>query len=72
MRYEGESGTASSRTLPAQRNRAAGDANRITDGQVRRARLAVSSSAMDADDCTQLLDMLGRHPGPDGVTPVQR
>ncbi|WP_028847527.1 hypothetical protein [Thermocrispum agreste] len=72
MRYEGESGTASSGTLPAQRNGAAGDANRITDDQVRRARLAVASSAMDADDCTQLLDMLGLLPGPDGVTPVQR
>jgi len=74
MRYEGESGTASPGALPAQRNGAGGtnDPNRITEDQVRRARLAVASSALDAADCAELLDMLGLLPGADGVAPVQR
>jgi hypothetical protein len=55
--------------LPAQRN---GEPGRISSDQVRRARLAVARNAHDADDCRQLLDMLGLVADDDGTPPVRR
>lgn len=55
--------------LPAQRT---GDPSRISADQVRRARLAVARNAHDADDCRQLLDMLGLVPDDEGTPPVRR
>ena len=55
--------------VPAQRT---GDSSRVTDEQVRRAQLAVAHIAQDAEDCKELLDMLGLIPGDDGVPPVRR
>jgi hypothetical protein len=55
--------------LPAQRT---GEPGRISADQVRRARLAVARNARDADDCRQLLDMLGLVPDDDGTPPVRR
>ena len=73
MRYEGEPGAATPAALPAQRSGGSpGETNRITDDQVRRARLAVAGSALNAADCAELLDMLGLVPDADGVAPVQR
>jgi len=57
--------------LPGQRSGHA-DAPRVSDDQVRRARIAVASGAQDAEDCAQLLDMLGLTPDDGGNTPVQR
>jgi hypothetical protein len=58
-------------TVPSQRN---GDAasGRVNEDQVRRARLAVASIAEDAEDCKQLLDMLGLVADDDGIPPVMR
>lgn len=64
-----DTGTPYAGGVPAQRT---GDATRVSDDQVRRARLSVAHSALDADDCAQLLDMLGLLPGEDGVPPAQR
>lgn len=55
--------------VPAQRS---GEPGRISADQVRRARLAVARNARDADDCRQLLDMLGLVPDDDGTPPVRR
>jgi len=44
--------------VPTQRG-AAADAPRVSDAQVRRARLAVTSGSHDIHDCAQLLEMLG-------------
>jgi hypothetical protein len=55
--------------VPAQRN---GEPGRISADQVRRARLAVARNAHDADDCRQLLDMLGLAPDDDGTPAVRR
>jgi hypothetical protein len=55
--------------VPAQRS---GDTSRVTDEQIRKARLAVARGALDADDCRLLLDMLGLVPGDDGMPPVSR
>jgi hypothetical protein len=55
--------------VPAQRT---GEPGRISADQVRRARLAVARNAQDADDCRQLLDMLGLAPDDDGTPPVRR
>nr|CEL12659.1 hypothetical protein [Kibdelosporangium sp. MJ126-NF4]CTQ93524.1 hypothetical protein [Kibdelosporangium sp. MJ126-NF4] len=44
----------------------------MTDEQIRKARLAVARSALDAEDCRLLLDMLGLVPGDDGMPPVTR
>jgi len=57
--------------VPSQRTSSA-DASRISDDQVRRARLAVARSASDVDDCAALLDMLGLISDDDGQSPVQR
>ncbi|MDQ0378576.1 hypothetical protein [Amycolatopsis thermophila] len=57
--------------VPSQRSGQA-DAPRVSDDQVRRARLAVAAGAIDARDCAQLLEMLGLVPDEEGVNPVQR
>jgi len=53
--------------VPTQRS---GEASRVTDEQVHRARLAVARSATGVEDCRELLEMLGLVPGEDGVPPV--
>jgi len=53
--------------IPSQRHN---DPTRVSADQVRRARLAVARNARDAEDCRQLLEMLGLVPGDDGVPPV--
>jgi hypothetical protein len=55
--------------VPAQRS---GEPGRISGDQVRRARLAVARNARDADDCRQLLDMLGLVPDDEGGPPPVR
>lgn len=57
--------------VPTQRG-GSPEAPRVSDDQVRRARLAVASGASDADDCAQLLDMLGLVATGEGRPPVQR
>jgi len=57
--------------VPSQRNGDSGQ-GRVNEDQVRRARLAVASIADDAEDCKQLLDMLGLLAEDDGVPPVMR
>ncbi|AGM02991.1 hypothetical protein AORI_0402 [Amycolatopsis keratiniphila] len=74
LRYEGADGGSSTTLaggLPAQRT-GQGDAQRVSDDQVRRARLAVANGALGVDDCVQLLDMLGLTLDEDGQAPVQR
>ncbi|AXB46592.1 hypothetical protein [Amycolatopsis albispora] len=72
LRYEGDGGSGSaSGGVPAQRSGNA-DAPRISDDQVRRARLAVAQGANGVEDCAELLDMLGLTPDEDGRLPVQR
>ncbi|EHR53360.1 hypothetical protein SacmaDRAFT_5198 [Saccharomonospora marina XMU15] len=70
LRYEGESQTGYG-NLPAQRA-GQGDTERVSDDQVRRARLAVARGAASVEDCAKLLDMLGLTPDKDGKAPVQR
>jgi hypothetical protein len=55
--------------VPAQRT---GETSRVTEEQVRRARLAVARGSLDHDDCRELLEMLGLVPGEDGIAPVRR
>lgn len=57
--------------VPAQRSGST-DAQRVSDDQVRRARLAVARGSANAEDCAELLDMLGLAPDDDGQSPVQR
>ena len=57
--------------VPTQRSGSA-EMPRVSDDQVRRARLAVATGAWDADDCAQLLDMLGLVSTGEGRPPVQR
>jgi hypothetical protein len=71
LRYEGAEAGAGLAGLPAQRSGQT-DSPRVSDDQVRRARLAVAASAIDAEDCARLLDMLGLGPDEDGQVPVQR
>lgn len=52
--------------------RGSSEGQRVSDDQVRRARLAVATGALDVQDCAQLLEMLGLNPGDDGQAPVQR
>lgn len=59
----------SSAGVPAPRN---GDPGRISAEQVHRARVAVARGAESAEDCKQLLDMLGLVPDDDGEPPVAR
>lgn len=68
LRYEGgDAGNG----VPSQRAGRA-DAPRVSNDQVRRARLAVAAGATDAEDCAQLLDMLGLMPDDDGQIAAQR
>lgn len=55
--------------VPAPRN---GEPGRISDEQVHRARIAVARGSENAEDCKQLLDMLGLVPDEDGEPPVTR
>lgn len=71
MRYDEDSGRPAAGGVPAQRV-SGSDTSRITDDQVRRARVAVASGSEDPQDCERLLDMLGLIPAEDGVPPVQR
>lgn len=59
----------SSAGVPAPRN---GESARISAEQVHRARMAVARSSENAEDCKQLLDMLGLVPDEDGEPPVTR
>jgi len=73
VRYEGADTANPTLTggLPAQRTGQA-DSQRVSDDQVRRARLAVANGAVGVEDCIQLLDMLGLTLDDDGQAPVQR
>jgi hypothetical protein len=73
LRYEGADGggAALAGGLPAQRSGSA-DTQRVSDDQVRRARLAVANGALGVDDCVQLLEMLGLNLDEGGQAPVQR
>lgn len=71
LRYEGADTGGGLAGVPSQRSSQA-DAPRVSDDQVRRARLAVAAGATDAEDCAQLLDMLGLVPDETGQVPVQR
>jgi hypothetical protein len=55
--------------IPSQRG---GEPGRVSADQVRRARLAVARNAHDADDCRELLDMLGLTTDDDGLPPVRQ
>jgi hypothetical protein len=55
--------------VPAPRN---GETARVSEEQVRRARLAVARGSLGVEDCRELLEMLGLVPGEDGVPPVRR
>jgi hypothetical protein len=55
--------------VPAQRT---GEPSRISAEQVHRASVAVARNALSAQDCRELLDMLGLVPGEDGIPPVRR
>ena len=55
--------------VPAQRS---GEPTRISADQVHRARIAVASGATDAEDCRQLLEMLGLVPDENGTPPVRQ
>jgi hypothetical protein len=55
--------------IPTQRS---GEPGRISADQVRRARLAVARNSQDAEDCRQLLDMLGLTADEDGTPPVRK
>ncbi|GAA1245388.1 hypothetical protein GCM10009609_05980 [Pseudonocardia aurantiaca] len=62
---------ASSGSIPSQRN--AADAYRVSDQQLRAARLVVARNSDDSEDLRQLLDMLGLISGnPDLPPPVTR
>lgn len=71
MRYDGAESASPPAGVPAQRT-SGSDSHRISDDQIRRARMAVAGGATDGQDCARLLDMLGLIPGEDGVPPVQR
>ncbi|GAA5161735.1 MULTISPECIES: hypothetical protein [Amycolatopsis] len=71
LRYEGGDAGGGMGGVPSQRGGQT-EAPRVSDDQVRRARLAVAAGALDAEDCAQLLDMLGLIPDEDGTIPAQR
>lgn len=71
LRQEGNDGSQGYGRVPTQRG-GAPEGSRLSDDQVRRARLAVADGALDAADCAQLLDMLGLVPDEHGSPPVQR
>lgn len=55
--------------VPAPRS---GEGSRVTEEQVRKARLAVACGAQGVEDCHELLEMLGLIDGEDGIPPVRR
>ncbi|GLZ38318.1 hypothetical protein [Actinokineospora sp. NBRC 105648] len=55
--------------VPAPRS---GESARVSDEQVRRARLAVAMGAQGTEDCRELLEMLGLMDGEDGLPAVRR
>ncbi|WP_007024795.1 hypothetical protein [Saccharomonospora iraqiensis] len=71
LRYEGEGQSARYGGVPTQRA-GVSEAPRVSDDQVRRARVAVAQGAHDARDCAELLEMLGLAPDEEGNHPVQR
>ena len=67
----GEERVHAATAIPKQRT--AADAYRVSDYQLRRARLVVARNSDDPDDLRQLLDMLGLISGhPDQPPPVTR
>ncbi|MPY98455.1 MAG: hypothetical protein GEU97_10755 [Actinophytocola sp.] len=71
MRYDGAEAGRGPGDVPSQRSGGA-ETSRVSEDQVRRARIAVASGAFGTQDCEQLLDMLGLIPDDEGVPPVQR
>ncbi|HJQ47824.1 MAG TPA: hypothetical protein VJ870_16145 [Amycolatopsis sp.] len=71
LRHDGGDTGSGMAGLPSQRT-GHGDTSRVSDDQVRRARMAVAAGATDAEDCAQLLDMLGLLPDDEGRVPAQR
>ncbi|GAA1242388.1 hypothetical protein GCM10009676_29720 [Prauserella halophila] len=71
LRQEGGGQVSDVGGLPGQRSGQA-EAPRVSDDQVRRARIAVASGALDVEDCAELLGMLGLTPDDDGNVPAQR
>lgn len=71
MRHDGAEAVRGPGGLPSQRSGGA-EAARVSDDQIRRARIAVASGSFGSHDCEQLLDMLGLIPDDDGVPPVQK
>ncbi|MEC3975436.1 hypothetical protein [Amycolatopsis sp. H20-H5] len=73
LRYEGaDTGNpALAAGVPTQRT-SHSDSQRVSDDQVRRARLAVANGALGVEDCMQLLDMLGLTLDDGGQAPIQR
>lgn len=68
--WERDEGAMRSGSVPAPRS---GEPTRISLEQVRRARLAVARGARSAEDCKQLLEMLGLAPDDEnGDPPVSR
>jgi len=62
---------ATTGSIPAQRT--AADAYRVSEDQLRRARMVVARNSGNRDDLRQLLDMLGLIPAnPDQPPPVTR
>ncbi|HVK20409.1 MAG TPA: hypothetical protein VM677_03530 [Actinokineospora sp.] len=55
--------------VPAPRS---GESARVSDEQVRKARLAVARGSNDVKDCRELLEMLGLVDGDDGLPAVRR
>ncbi|GAA3004414.1 hypothetical protein [Actinokineospora diospyrosa] len=55
--------------VPAPRS---GESARVSEEQVRRARLAVAMGAQSTEDCRELLEMLGLIDGDDGLPAVRR
>jgi hypothetical protein len=72
LQHEGADGGSGTYAggVPAQRTGQA-DAQRVSDDQVRRARLAVAHGAYGVEDCALLLEMLGLNVDDQGQAPVQ-
>lgn len=57
--------------IPSQRSPV--DAYRVSEEQLRRARMVVARNAMGSQDCRDLLEMLGLlSPNPDQAPPIRR
>jgi hypothetical protein len=70
IRYEGADSNPGLTGVPSQRT-GRSDSQRVSNDQVRRARLAVANGAVGVEDCVQLLDMLGLTLDGDGQAQVQ-